>query len=240
MKKDTTAVLALIAGILLLLTCGVLNLFYIFSSQATPQALLAEGGFSAPGGIFQGMGLKNAPPPESVVVEYMNGIDTGVNGERFTLSTDGSRLFLDCEPSTPEGRLLFSFLQKAWSFQISKAETEDLKSVVTVYITCPDTELFAQPLKQAVTEALAQKVAAAARVEEIYDENGHFRKEITDDAFWSALGTVSADAKQKYSVTVSATLNLEFYERQWHIMNPAQLNNTLDMRVQAQIGRAHV
>ena len=233
MKKDITEVLAFTGGILVLLLCSMFNFSYIFSSRATPQGLLAEGGLSAPGGIFQGIGLKNAPPPESVVVEYMTGIDTGANGERFTLSTDGSRLFLDCEPSTPEGRLLFSLLQKTWSFQISKAEVDELKAVVTVFITCPDTELFAQPLRQAVTAELAQKVASAARSEDIYDENGNFRKKVTDDAFWSALGSVSGDAKQKYGVTVSATLNLEFYERQWHIMNPAQLNNTLDMRVQA-------
>ena len=68
MKKDITAVLAFTGGILVLLLCSVLNFSYIFSSRATPQSLLAEGGLSAPGGIFQGIGLKNAPPPESVVV----------------------------------------------------------------------------------------------------------------------------------------------------------------------------
>ena len=233
-NADSFKIFALILGALLLFASSAFCLAYVFSSYETPQALLAEGGgMSSQGGIFQGLGLKNAPPPESVTVDYLNGIDTGANGEPFTLSTDGSQLFLDCEPSTPEGRLLFNFLKKAWSFQIDKAEIDDLKAAVTVYITCPDTALLAQPLEQAVTAYLMQKVAATGNVEEIYEENGRFRKEVTDEAFWSALGTVSAEAGQRYSVTVSATLNLEFYERSWHIMNPAMLNNTLDMRVQA-------
>ena len=232
MRKNTIPILALVLGIVLLLSCTVAELHYIFSSPEGSAGLLAEGGATGPGGIFQGIGLKNAPPPESVVVDYMNGIDTGANGEPFTLSTDGSRLFLDCEPSTPEGRLLFQFLQKAWSFQISEAETDGLNASVTVYITCPDTALFAQPLEEAVAAILAQKVGDAKSSEEIYDENGQFLSQVADDAFWSALASVSAEAQQKYSVTVSAVLNLEFYERNWHIMNPALLNNTLDLRVQ--------
>lgn len=223
----------LILSALLLFACSAFCLAYIFSSHSNPQALLAEGGLNGPGGVFQGLGLKNAPPPESVAVDYLNGMDTGVNGEPFTLSTDGSQLYLDCEPSTPEGRLLFNFLRKAWSFQISKAEIDGLHASVTVYITCPDTTLLAEPLEQAVTALLMQRVANTDHVEEIYEEDGSFQKAVTDDAFWNALGTVSAEAGQKYSVTVSAALNLEFYERSWHIMNPALLNNTLDLRVQA-------
>ena len=57
MKKDITAVLAFTGGILVLLLCSVFNFSYIFSSRATPQGLLAEGGLSAPGGIFQGIGV---------------------------------------------------------------------------------------------------------------------------------------------------------------------------------------
>ena len=85
-NADFFKVFALILGALLLFACSAFCLAYVFSSYATPQALLAEGGgMSSQGGIFQGLGLKNAPPPESVTVDYQNGIETGANGEPFTM-----------------------------------------------------------------------------------------------------------------------------------------------------------
>ena len=230
MKKEIPIIVVLLLVILLLLGSALAAVFYVLSPD---PASGQPGGNTGLAGFFQGFGLRNAAPPESVVVDYMKTLDTGANGEPFTVSTDGSRLYLDCEPSTPEGRFLFSFLQGAWSFPIDRAETEGLTSKVNVYITCPDTALFEEPLKNKTSEILAQKVEKANSIEEIYDEAGQFRKEVTDEAFWSALGSVCADARQLYSVKLSVTLNLEFYQKQWHITNPAGLNNTLDMRVQA-------
>ena len=129
MKKEIPIIVVLLLVILLLLGSALAAVFYVLSPD---PASGQPGGNTGLAGFFQGFGLRNAAPPESVVVDYMKTLDTGANGEPFTVSTDGSRLYLDCEPATPEGRFLFSFLQSAWSFQIDRAETEGLTSKVNV------------------------------------------------------------------------------------------------------------
>ena len=182
--------------------------------------------------LLDGYALKKAPPPESAAVEYLSGLDRGPGGEPFVLSTDGSRLYLDCEPDTPEWQLVFTFLQGNWSFKIEEAAVDGRQAMVPVYFTCVDTTLFEQPLREKMTAILSEKVEKAQRSEEIYDERQQFRTEVLNDAFWAALAEVCAEAKTSCNVELAAVLTLSFYDKAWHVDNTAAVTNTLDMRTQ--------
>ena len=189
-----------------------------------------EGQSSA--GWLDTIAMRNAAPPESVAVEYLTGLDRGPGGEPFTVSTDGTKLYVDCEPDTPEGQLVFSYLKGNWSFKIEEATVNGLEALVPVYFTCTDTALFEQPLRERTTALLAKKVEEAERSEDVYDAQQHFRTEVLNDAFWAALAEVCAEAKTGCSVEIAATLRLSFYEKAWHVENRAVITNTLDMRTQ--------
>ena len=236
MKKEVPSLILM--GVISLLLLGVIATSAAAIGTGQQPSAVSQG--NADGGstggffsdLFRGAGMKNAPPPESVVVDYMKTLDVAPDGEKLAVSTDGARLYLDCGPDGEEGRLLYSLLQNAWSFQIDPAVIDGTSASVNVYLTCPDTARFVGPLREEVAAILARRAEAAERAEELYDENRNYLEAVLNDAFWSALGTVSADAGDKYSVTISAVLNLEFYQREWHITNPAGVTNTLDLRAQ--------
>ena len=234
MKRELPSLILLLVVCALLL--GVIAAGIAALGNAPAAVNTSGGGEGSSGGFFSRLfptaGMKNAAPPESVVVDYMRNLDTAPDGEKLTISTDGARLYLDCGPDGEEGRLLYNLLQNAWSFQIDPAVIQDTTATVKVYITCPDTSLFASPLRQMVTETLTRKVESAQHSEEIYDENQQFREDLLKDAFWSALGAVSGEAREKYSVTVATVIRLDFYEKQWHVTNTADVTNTLDLRTQ--------
>ena len=235
MKREIPSLILLFLVSALLLGIIAAALFAIGGTPASAGSA-SNGGEGNFGGFFSRLfstaGMKNAAPPESVVVDYMRALDVAPDGEKLTVSTDGSRLYLDCGPDGEEGRLLYQLLQNAWSFQIEPAVIQDTSATVKVYIICPNTSLFVDPLRESMDGYLVQKVETAERSEEVYDENQNPRSEVLKEAFWSALGTVSADAREKYSVTVATVISLDFYQRQWHITNTAEVTNTLDLRAQ--------
>ena len=143
------------------ITCALLVVVIIFlilnvSGIAVGTAAGTEGQASA--GWLDTIAMRNAAPPESVAVEYLTGLDRGPGGEPFTVSTDGTKLYVDCEPDTPEGQLMFSYLKGNWSFKIEEATVNGLEALVPVYFTCTDTALFEQPLRERTTALLSQKV----------------------------------------------------------------------------------
>ena len=217
------------------ITCALLVVVIIFlilnvSGIAVGTAAGTEGQASA--GWLDTIAMRNAAPPESVAVEYLTRLDRGPGGEPFTVSTDGTKLYVDCEPDTPEGQLMFSYLKGNWSFKIEEATVNGLEALVPVYFTCTDTALFEQPLRERTTALLSQKVEEAERSEDVYDAQQHFRTEVLNDVFWAALAEVCAEAKTGCSVEIASTLRLSFYEKAWHVENRAAITNTLDMRTQ--------
>lgn len=217
------------------LTCALMLTLVVFlitdiSGMPIGTSAGTEGQSSA--GWLDKIAMKNAPPPESVAVEYLTGLDRGPGGEPFVVSTDGTRLYIDCEPDTPEGQLVFSYLKGNWSFKIEEAAVNGLEALVPVYFSCIDTALFEQPLRERTTALLGEKVEEAQRSEDIYDTQQHFRTEVLNDVFWAALAEVCAESKTGCSVEIAATLRLSFYEKAWHVENKAAITNTLDMRTQ--------
>ena len=134
--KETLPIICTALTCVLLL---VLNVFLI-TINLTGAAAGTEGQSSA--GWLDRIAMKNAPPPESAAVEYLTGLDRGPGGEPFVVSTDGTRLYIDCEPDTPEGQLVFSYLKGNWSFKIEEAAVNGLEAFVPVYFSCIDTALF--------------------------------------------------------------------------------------------------
>ena len=230
MKREIPSVLAVLLLMAVLIGITASSAAYVFSG--TPVIFSEEVGTAGAGsGIFAAIGMKNAAPPESVAVDYMKSLDVGTSGERYAVSTDGSRLCIDRAPSgTAEGRQLYNLLQGKWSFTIDEAVISGTSASVNVYITCLDTALFSAPLRNEVTGFLNRKVEAAAYSTEVYDESRNVLQSVKDEAYGAAWNVLSANAQQYYSLKLSAVLNLEYYQREWHITNMAEITDTLDAR----------
>ena len=230
MKREIPSILAVLLLIAILIGVTASSASYVLSG--TPVALPENSGVvGAASGMFATLGMKNAAPPESVAVDYMRSLDVGVTGERYAVSTDGQQLCIDRAPSgTTEGRQLYDLLQGKWSFTIDEAVISGTSASVNVYITCLDTALFSAPLRNEVTDFLNRKVEAASYSSEVYDENRLVLQSVKDEAYRTAWNVLSANAQQYYSLKLSAVLKLEFYQREWHIINMAAVTDTLDAR----------
>ena len=73
------------------LTCALMLTLVVFlitdiSGMPIGTSAGTEGQSSA--GWLDKIAMKNAPPPESVAVEYLTGLDRGPGGEPFVVSTD--------------------------------------------------------------------------------------------------------------------------------------------------------
>ena len=180
-------------------TCAllvILIIFLILDVAGIPIGTSAGTEEQSSVGWLDRIAMKNAPPPESTAVEYLTGLDRGPGGEPFVVSTDGTKLYIDCEPDTPEGQLVFSYLKGNWSFKIEEATVNGYEALVPVYFTCIDTALFEQPLRERTTALLAQKVEEAQRSEDVYDAQQHFRTEVLNDVSGRHLPRCARKQKQ--------------------------------------------
>ena len=181
--------------------------------------------------LFPTYGMKNAEPPESVVVSYMQGIDVDETGQKCLITADGGSLYIDRPPAGDEAKLLCSLLQGSWSWQMDPAAIEGTEAAVNVYITCPSLSAMAPLVQSRMQELLEERVEAASAGSDVYNEDESVRQDVLDDLFWAALGEASAQAKEQSSVTVQAQLRLSYFDRAWHVTNPAGLQQSLDVRV---------
>ena len=174
------------------------------------------------------LGMRNAEPPDEIAAGYLNTLDLGADGTRYTITTDGSRLNIDTAPTTEDGIVLYSQLQGRWAYAIDGYWLDGKNATINFNIDCIDTELMAEPLRELVQENLKQMVEAAEKSEDIYDADLNFRPEVVDEAYDKALSEICSHAAENYTVTVNALLKMEYYEKQWNITNPASAVSSLD------------
>ena len=171
--------------------------------------------------------MKKADPPEKAAETYLNALGEA-DGQKFSVTTDGKRIYIDGRPSGEEGLLLFDGLQGKWSSRIVSSEKVKKEAEVTVDITCPGVDYLADKTGLYFRENLERFAASASRSAEIYDENLNYKEEIINEAYRNALEKVCSDVDSTGSMTVRAVLKFHYAQRKWNLMNPAVPVNTLD------------
>lgn len=183
------------------------------------------------GKMFDSFVMKDAPAPDDAAAEYLSKLDVAPDGTYYTVTTDGTRLYIDSCPAGEEAKSLFDSLLGGWTYRIEGYWLDRRTATVDFQLECVDTALLEQPLKELFQAKLREAVDRAERSEEVYDENLCYRPEVTEAAFIEALAEVGANAGQ-YKVTITTSLNLEYIEGKWKITNPAATVSTLDQRTE--------
>ena len=177
-------------------------------------------------------GVGKKPDASVYAAEYMNGLDMGSGGEQYAVTTDGTRLYIDREPVTAEGKILYEYLKDKWSFYLGETVQDKKTASAPVNINCPDTALFNEELHKKLQENLQSAVKSAESKAEIYNEDLSYRQDVIDTAFKTALIEVCEGAAEKYTVTVSSQLKLEYASKQWNVINGASAGSSLDERAE--------
>ena len=220
MKKEekVTAVIGLIVIIAILLTIIAVSAVFIVKRNNENKSAEAE----APG----------AEDPETAAAMYVYGLDTGENGERYALSTDSSRMYIDVQPQTECGKQLYSYLIDRWSgeVQLSSFDDASAQAIVPVNITCPSTELIADAVTERLQAVLEEKAAATTEKSSIYDENDAFLPNVLDEAYAQALDDVFNSGEYEISVVVGVEMKVSYSHKKWSVSNTAVPGDTLDER----------
>ena len=180
--------------------------------------------------IFENYALSHSAPPESVVVDYLNSLHFAGDGTPCVFSSDGTRLYVDVEPSGEDGMKLYQRFTDAWSFKIDNATSAGDSARVKVYITCPDTSLLSAAVQQKATEIMTAKVGEATDKTQIYNSENEYLEDVKSAVCASALDNVLSGDLSDCMVDLESMMQLQFYDRQWHITNETALSNTLDKR----------
>ena len=162
---------------------------------------------------------KGATEPEEAVRDYIQSLPI--------VTSDGSRLFIDNEPQTEEGKKLYELLKTTWSYEIENAEKEGRKASVNVKFACPNTSEMAPLVKAKMEEELESVVRDAQSKSEIYNSDDTYKQEVILSVYEKALPAVCVNPPM---ITVNAVLNLEKGFGGWSIVNKAVLTDTIDSR----------
>lgn len=184
------------------------------------------------GKMFDSFVMKDAPAPDDAAAEYLSKLDVAPDGSYYTVSTDGSRLYIDACPAGEEAKVFFDGLLGGWSYRIEGYWLDRRSATVDFQIECVDTALLEQPLRELFQTKLKQAVERSERSEEVYDENFSYRPEVIEAAYKEAAAEIAAGLDE-YKVTITTSLNLEYKDGKWEITNPATAVNTLDERTAA-------
>lgn len=220
MKKEekATAVIGLIVIIALLVTVIAVSAVYIIKKNSGDE----PSGTEAPG----------AEDPETAAAMYVYGLDTGENGERYVLSTDSSKMYIDVEPQTECGRQLYKYLLDRWNaeVQLSSFDDESAQAIVPVNISCPSTDLIADAVAARLQEVIAEKAQATTEKSDIYDENDAFLPNVLDEAYAKALDDVFNSGEFEINVVVGVEMKVSYSHKKWFVANTATPGDTLDER----------
>lgn len=207
--------------VLLLACCLLIGAIYFAGHYVFENSDLA---------IFENYALNHAAPPESVVVDYLNSLHFAGDGTACVFSSDGTRLYVDVEPSGDDGMKLYRKFTDAWSFKIDNATSAGTSARVKVYITCPDTSLLTEAVQQKAEQLMTEKVTAATDGSQIYNAENGYLEEVKTAVCNSAFDEVLNGDLSGCMVNLESMIELQFSDRQWHVTNETALSNTLDKR----------
>ncbi len=125
---------------------------------------------------------------------------------------------------TADGQALLSAFLSSRSFQLlGPCTTEGKKAEQNVRITMLDPALLGDGLNAELTAILRERVEAAGKAEEIY-ENGTFRPDLLQEVFGSALAA-RLEAPERYLSSRDITLRLSYSSGTWQLDNAQELSD---------------
>ena len=201
-------------GLILFRTRPRLKPLWFLCALICSAAALALAAF----GMRQGLVLaRYAAPPEATVNAFFSQIVRGDYAAARALLDGSAPLGLEGVPDDETGAALLDALRESYSFRLlGEAETQGLRATQTVELRSLDLAALLADGREKVLERLETLVAERS-YRELYDEQGAYRPEITDEAWRWAVRELLEDG-EAYRKSETLRLSLRYDEALWHIL----------------------
>lgn len=213
-----------LAAILVLCFRYKARFFTLFLSLLVSAAamLLAAVGLRA-GTIY----AKPSGNPQETVTAFFDAVCSGNYDAAYEQLRDYADLGLAAQPSTPAGQKVYEALHRSFSYALEgESRTDKLDAKQTVrftYLNLPSMESDVE----AETKRQIENIVNSRSVSQVYDENKHYRPEVTEEAYLAALDTVLANAESYYTEE-SFDLSLTYTDGRWQLLTSPALLRALN------------
>lgn len=160
--------------------------------------------------------LGDASDPADTVQAFFTAVCAERYDEANALLSGYSTLGLENEPADENARALWALVRSGCEWESAgDPRREGLNAEQDIVFHTPDTDALLDGLERDVNALLARRVEEARRSEEVYNDDGSYRREIVlavyDEALAARLG--GEVPRQSFSVTAE----LEYQDGTWKI-----------------------
>ena len=170
---------------------------------------------------------KPSGDPQATVTAFFDALCAGNYDAAYEHLRDYADLGLAVPPSTPAGQKLYEALHRSFAYELEgDCVTDKLdakQSVRMRYLNLPAMEGDVE----AETKRQIEEIVNARTTSEVYDENKHYRPEVTQEAYLAALDAVLAHAEDYYTQE-SFSLDLTYTDGRWQLLTSPALLRALN------------
>ena len=160
--------------------------------------------------------------PEETVGAFFDAVRGGDEEAARACLADGSLMPALAAPEDETAAKLFAARRDGFSWALDGETGRDgLEARVPVRVTAPDLGAMREDLRGGVMTRLKALVDARA-YDEVYDENGLYRPEVTDEAYRAAVDALLA-GEEDYETSRTLTLRLHYEAGGWRIVPDGEL-----------------
>ena len=155
--------------------------------------------------------------PEEAVSAFFDAVRDGDEALVQGCLAGGEQMPAIPAPEDEASAALFAARREGFSWALDgETERSGLEARVPVRVTAPELEAMREDLRAEVMTRLKAQVDARA-YDEVYDENGLYRPEVTDEAYREAVAALLAGQKT-YETSRTLTLRLRYEAGKWRIV----------------------
>lgn len=169
------------------------------------------------------MGTVFAKPkgePQQTVTAFFDALKAGDYNSAYSHISGYSSLGLENTPTDAVSKTVYDKLKASYSYELSgSCSVDKLSASQQLQFTYLNLPSIREDVNAACFDRLEDIVMERSKAE-VYDENNNFLPAVTNEAFEYAVNEVLKDA-DKYSVTESLQLELEYKDGRWLIVPDA-------------------
>ena len=170
--------------------------------------------------------IKPSGNPQYTVSNFFDALLDGKYQQAYDCLSDYTTLGLENEPESEEAKLVYQALKDSYSYElVGRCEENQMEAVQRVSFTYLNVKRVESEISKRVNTVLALLVAEKPR-NEVYDANGQYLPELTDEVYLVALQQVLENPGFYYS-TVEFDVELSYMDGQWLMKTNPSLFNAL-------------
>ena len=175
--------------------------------------------------VFLGLQVRNDKPvlltkpteAKNTVIAMMDAVCQGDYEKASSCMGGTPSLGVDREAGSEVGILIWDAFRSSMSYElVGDCYSTDQGLAQDITITCLDISSVTDHLRERSQTLLEMRVAEAADVTEVYDENNDYREDVVMAVLLEAAEAALAEDARNMSVTL--TVGLRYWDNQWWVV----------------------